>query len=101
MLPIDHEKRVSRVVNLIEQRMAKETASKQLKRDAIEKLVRSGLDNMRVIEPSVKVVYKNITVESTRDKGFLDVLRKAVPEKEIANWFHIFDAASLMQLPGA
>jgi len=97
----DHEKRVTRVVDLIVQRMAKETASKQLKRDAIEKLVRYGLDNLRVIEPSVKVVYKNITVESTRDKEFLDVLRKAVPGKEVINWFHIFDAAPLIQLPRA
>ena len=94
----DHEKRVSRVVDLIEQRMAKETASKQLKRGAIEKLVRNGLDNLRVIEPSVKVVYKNITVESTRDKEFLDVLRKEVPAKELANWFHIFDAAPVVPL---
>ncbi len=96
----DHENRVARVVDLIEQRMAKETASKQLKRDAIDKLVRNGLDNLRIIEPGVKVVYKNITVESTRDKEFLDVLRKAIPEKELANWFHIFDAAPLVQLGG-
>ncbi len=97
----DHEKRITRVVDLIEQRMAKETASKQLKRDAIEELVRNGLDNLRVIVPSVKVVYKNIAVESTRDKEFLDVLRQAVPTNELDNWFQIFDAAPLMQLPGA
>lgn len=94
----DHEKRVTRVVDLIEQRMAKETVSKQLKRDAIEKLVRNGLNNLRVIEPGVKVVYKNITVESTRDTEFLDVLRKAVPAKELANWFQIFDAAAVVPL---
>jgi len=97
----DHEKRVTRLVDLIEQRMAKEAVNEQLKRDAIEKLVRNGLDNLRVIEPSVKVIYKNITVESTRDKEFLDVLRKAVPQKELANWFHIFEAAPLMKSPWA
>lgn len=96
----DHEKRVSRVVDLIVQRMANEPEKKRLNREAIQTLVRKGLDNLRVIEPSVKVVYKNITVESTRDKEFLEVLRKAVPEKELANWFQIFDAAPLMQLPG-
>lgn len=95
----DHEKRVTRVVELIEQRMTKEVASKQLKRDAIVRLVGDGLDKLRVIEPSVKVVYKNITVESTRDKEFLDVLRKAVPAKELGNWFQIFDAAPLVQMP--
>ncbi len=96
----DHEKRVTSVVDLIVQRMANEEASKKLTREAIKKLVRNGLDNLRVIVPSVKVVYKNITVESTRDKEFLDVLRKAVPAKELIDWFHIFDAAPLMQLPG-
>ena len=87
------------MVELIEQRMTKEVASKQLKRDAIERLVSDGLDKLRVIEPSVKVVYKNITVESTRDKEFLDVLRKAVSTKDLANWFQIFDAAPLVQMP--
>ena len=96
----DHETRVSRVVDLIVQRMANEPEKKRLNREAIQALVRKGLDNLRVIDPSVKVVYKNITVESTRDKEFLDVLRKAVPAKELANWFQIFDAAPLVQMPG-
>jgi len=45
----------------------------------------------------VRVVYKNITVESTRDKEFLEVLRKAVHEQELEGWFHIFDAAPMVQ----
>jgi len=94
----DHEKRVSRVVDLIVQRMANESEKKRLNRVAIQTLVRKGLDNLRVIDPSVKVVYKNITVESTNDNEFLDVLRKAVPAKELANWFHIFDAAPVVPL---
>jgi len=94
----DHETRVSRVVDLIVQRMANEPEKKRLNREAIQTLVRKGLDNLRVIDPSVKVVYKNITVESTRDKEFLDVLRKAVPAKELANWFQIFDAAAVVPL---
>jgi hypothetical protein len=95
----DHEQRVSRVVDLIVQRMANGPEKKRLNREAIQALVRNGLDNLRVIGPSVKVVYKNITVESTRDKEFLDVLRKAVPAKELANWFQIFDAAPLVRMP--
>ncbi|MCW2312734.1 hypothetical protein [Rhodoferax antarcticus] len=94
----DHETRVSRVVDLIVQRMANEPEKKRLNREAIQTLVRKGLDNLRVIDPSVKVVYKNITVESTRDKEFLEVLRKAVPARELANWFQIFDAAAVVPL---
>ena len=59
--------------------------------------MRKGLDIPRVIEPNAKVVYKNITVESTRDKEFLEVLRKAVPEQELEDWFQIFDAAPMVQ----
>jgi len=93
-----HEERVSRVVDLIVRRMANEPEKKRLNHNAIQVLVWKGLDNLRVIEPSVKVVYKNITVESTRDKEFLDVLRKAVPAKELQGWFQIFDAAPVVQL---
>ena len=59
--------------------------------------MRKGLDIPRVIEPNAKVVYKNITVESTRDKEFLEVLCKAVPEQELEGWFHVFEAVPMVQ----
>lgn len=93
----DHDQRVKRVVTLIEQRMQRANERQKLTRVRIEELVRKGLDNLRVIEPNVKVVYKNITVESTRDKEFLEVLRKAVPEQELEGWFQIFSAAPMVQ----
>lgn len=95
----DHEKRVTKVVELLEKRMAQSNAKKKLNRAEIADLVRKGLDNLRVIEPSVKVVYKNITVESTRDKEFLDALRNALPEAERnEGWFHEFTAAPMVEL---
>ncbi|MEF8710779.1 MAG: hypothetical protein V5B38_18850 [Candidatus Accumulibacter propinquus] len=93
----DHDQRVNRVVTLIEQRMQRANERQKLTRVRIEELVRKGLDNLRVIEPNVKVVYKNITVESTRDKEFLEVLRKAVPEQDLDGWFQIFSAAPMVQ----
>ena len=54
---------------------------------------------MRVIEPGVKVVFKNITVESTRDQEFLDILKKSLSAEELEGWFHIFDAAPMVR-PG-
>ena len=93
----DHDQRVKRVVTLIEQRMQRANERQKLTRDRIEELVRKGLDNLRVIEPNVKVVYKNITVESTRDKEFLEILRKAVPEQDLDGWFQIFSAAPMVQ----
>jgi len=95
----DHEKRVKNVVDLIEKRMALSSAKKKLNREQISDVVREGLDNLRVIEPGVKVVYKNITVESTRDKEFLEALRNALPEAERdAKWFHEFSAAPMVVL---
>lgn len=98
LVKVDHEKRVSRIVALIEQRM--QSASQSARRDSktIEELVRKGLDNLRVIAPEAKVVYKNITVESTKDEEFLNTLRKVVPAKELDGWFHIFDAAPMVQV---
>ena len=94
----DHDKRVAKVVDLIAVRMEKASQKEKLTRTAIEALVRKGLDNLRVIEPGVKVVYKNITLESTRDKEFLEILRKAMSEEDLQGWFHIFDAAPMVQL---
>ncbi|MDP2000384.1 MAG: hypothetical protein Q8K22_12430 [Rhodoferax sp.] len=77
----DHGKRVAKVVDLIVSRMEKDNEKEKLARPAIELLVRKGLENLRVIEPGAKVVYKNITVESTRDQEFLDVLKKTCRPK--------------------
>ena len=94
----DHESRVDRVVSLIKQRMQNASPQHQRDREAVERLVRAGLDRLRVIEPSVKVIYKNITVESTKDNEFLNTLRKALPKLELDGWFQIFDAAPMRQL---
>lgn len=95
----DHEKRVAKVVDLIEKRMAQAGPKRKLTRAQITELVRKGLDNLRVIEPSVKVVFKNITVESTRDREFLDALRSSLPEAERdEDWFHEFSAAPMVEL---
>jgi hypothetical protein len=95
----DHDKRVANVVDLIVSRMKNLAEKERMSRDAIDRLVRKGLDNLRVIEPGVKVVYKNITVESTRDQEFLDVLKKNLSAEELKGWFHIFDAAPMVR-PG-
>lgn len=95
----DHDKRVAKVVELIVSRMEKASEKEKLTRAAINLLVRKGLDNLRVIEPGVKVVFKNITVESTRDQEFLDILKKSLSAEELEGWFHIFDAAPMVR-PG-
>lgn len=94
----DHDQRVTKLVDLIERRMAQASSKQKLNRVQISAMVRKGLDNLRVIEPSVKVVYKNITVESTRDSEFTDVLKKAIPVDELEGWFLVFDAAPMVEI---
>ena len=38
-------------------------------------------------------MYKNFTVESTRDSEFLDILKRVIPGEALKNWYSIFDAA--------
>ena len=64
---------------------------------ALSQCIEARVANLRVITPSVKVVYKNITVESTRDSEFLDVLKRAVPAEELEGWFQVFDAARMLE----
>jgi hypothetical protein len=90
--------RVKRVVDLIALRMRGVNEGNRLPRERIEDLVRDGLSKLRVIEPSVKVIYKNFTVESTRDQEFVDALKKAVSEDELTDWFSVFDAAPAVPL---
>lgn len=94
----DHAVRVKRVVDLIELRMRGVNEGNRLPRERIEDLVRDGLSKLRVIEPSVKVIYKNFTVESTRDQEFVDALKKVVSEDELGDWYTVFHAAPAVQL---
>jgi hypothetical protein len=94
----DHGTRVKRVVDLIVARMAGLSEKDRLSREVVEKLVKKGLDNLRVIEPGVKVIYKNFTVESTRDSEFLEALKRVIPAEELKNWYSIFDAAPAVGL---
>jgi len=50
---------------------------------ALSQCIEARVANLRVIAPIVKVVYENITVESTRDSEILDVLKRAVPAEEL------------------
>jgi hypothetical protein len=89
----NQEERVKRVASLIESRMRNLPDKEKLQPDDVIRLVKKGLDTLRVIDPSVKVIYKNFTVESTRDQEFVDALKKVVPKGELKGWYEIFDAA--------
>ncbi len=54
--------------------------------------VRSGLEGMRVIEPRVRIVIKDVSWESSRDQEFTTALRGALPPEDLQGWFDEFVA---------
>ena len=94
----DHDARVKRVADLIESRMRSLPDHERMPRSEVVNLVKKGLENLRVIEPSVKVIYKNFTVESTRDQEFVEILKKVIPGDELNDWFSVFHAAPAVPL---
>ena len=89
----EHAGHVARVVDWIKARLDPPGAGSVLADATIAELVRRGFERLRATEPGVKVVYKNLAVESTRDEQFLQILRRHMPKEELKGWFHIFDAA--------
>jgi hypothetical protein len=59
----------------------------------LESQVRRGLDRLRMTEPRVRIVLKNVSWESSRDEEFLQALRVALSEEELSGWFEEFHAA--------
>lgn len=93
----DDANRVLALATLIESRVKNSTAKEKPTRIDIENVVRTGLASLRVIEPSAKVIYKNITVESTRDIEFTTILKEKLPKEDLDGWYHSFDAAPTVQ----
>jgi hypothetical protein len=88
----DDEALSAQIVDLIVARARRSTASSNPTRSDIEDMVRAGIQRLRVTEPGVKRVFKDIAWESTRDAEFTKALRKALPEVAREPWFEIFTA---------
>jgi hypothetical protein len=58
----------------------------------IEATVRAGIRRLRITDPSVKIVFKEISWESTRDVEFTEALRKALPPESLKGRFEVFTA---------
>ena len=62
-------------------------ATQRPPRKAVEQQVADGLDRLRVIEPGVRIVFKDVAWESSRDDEFLAALEAALPAEELKGWF--------------
>ncbi len=89
----DEAKMVRTIAESIESRVQR-ASNRQLYRGLdLHAAISEGLRKMRVIEPHVRIVLKNVAWESSRDREFLDALRQAYAEDELAGWFEEFTAA--------
>ncbi|HXG70829.1 MAG TPA: hypothetical protein VNJ04_09495 [Gemmatimonadaceae bacterium] len=55
--------------------------------------VRRGFERLRVIEPKVRIVLKDVAWESSRDKEFMTALAQAFPKTDLEGWFEEFNVA--------
>lgn len=87
---------VDRLTSVIEQRVKQSPKDKSgkpsLTREQIRHAVEEGIERIRIVEPSVKIIFKDIAWESSRDEEFIAALEKALPEKDREKWFEEFDA---------
>jgi hypothetical protein len=84
---------VNSIVNSIETRLRHAAKPTEIERKSLEEEVRTGLDRMRVIDPKVRVVLKDVSWESSRDDEFTSALLKAFKPNELEGWFEEFTAA--------
>jgi hypothetical protein len=84
---------VKKIVEFIKIRAERSAAQEKLKDINIEATVREGIRKLRVTDPSVKLVFKDISWESTKDSEFTDAMHKALPAEALEGWFEVFSAA--------
>lgn len=84
---------VKSIVNSVTARITRSDHGGKLKGFDVETEVKRGLERLRIIEPRVRIVLKNISWESSRDAEFLQAIERAVPREERAGWFEEFTAA--------
>ena len=89
-----HDKRRDELTSVILQRLKGSHEQSKYPQGKVRELVNTALERMRVIEPRVRVVYKNISWQSKDDDEFRQALRKALPpEERQQKWFEEFVAA--------
>jgi hypothetical protein len=84
---------VNQIVAAIQGRVSRSDQKERLKELDLKAEVRKGLARMRVIEPHVRIVLKNVAWESTRDAEFQKALEQALPAQDREGWFEEFTAA--------
>ena len=89
----DETQLVSDIVLSIRARIDQSRRRKELDGLDLTAEVRRGLQKMRVIQPRVRIVVKEVSWESSRDSEFTTALRTALLAEDLAGWYDEFTAA--------
>ncbi len=66
----------------------------QTKRAEIKQcMIRASLQGLPVSVPAVKLVFKDVSWESTGDAEFVKALSETLPKEDLDGWFNVFSAA--------
>lgn len=84
------EQQVKTIADAVLHRVRRGPNSTKLNPEALAVEISKGLDRLRVIEPAVRIVFKDVAWESSRDQAFLDELHRAIPPEELVGWFEEF-----------
>lgn len=89
----DKDRIICEIVGSIRSRAERSGREDKLGGVDLNSEIREGFERMRVIEPRVRVVIKDVSWESSRDSEFTDALRRALPPDDLSGWFDEFIAA--------
>jgi len=81
---------VKAIVNSISARL--ERSDKSISPASLEQEVETGLQRMKVVEPKVRIVTKDVSWESSRDQEFQESMRQAFTVDQLKGWFDEFTA---------
>ena len=89
----DEDALVSAIVDSIEKRIELSGRNQDFRGIDLSSEIRRGLEGMRVIEPRVRIVIKDVSWESSHDQEFTTALGRALPAEDLQGWFDEFLAA--------
>lgn len=84
---------IDRIVSTVSERVARSRMKKPPGDDEIRNIVTDGIERLRITDPKIKVIFKDVSWESTRDEEFKSALGKALPAAELKGWVETFLAA--------
>ena len=94
----DKDRIVCNIVSAIRGRLDQSGRKDKIADIDLNDEVRKGFERMRVIEPRVRIVIKNVSWESSRDKEFTDALQRVLHPDDLRDWFDEFTAVQGKQI---